>query len=73
MTSHGDSKVVYQYSLVNEKTHIFLDNWKTIRDNIIKLGIYMYNGITNMALQIVWIVPLMTSSGPKIGQNFELE
>ena len=35
------------------KKNIFRDSWKTNKDNIIKLGAHMYNGIANMALHIV--------------------
>ena len=55
MATQDDFKVVslYMCFLVNKKTHIFLGNWKTYRDNILKLGVHVYNGILNKILQIV--------------------
>ena len=53
MTSHNDLKVVSLYSFMNEKNNIFHDNWRTNKDIIFKLSVYMFHCIANMRLQAI--------------------
>ena len=71
--SQSDLKVVSLYSFMNEKNNIFHDNWRKNKDIIFKLSVHMYHWVVKMHLQTILIALLMTSKGPKISKNFELQ
>ena len=72
MTSQSDLKEVSLYSFISEKNKFFV-----ITEERTKISSSNLVYICNMELwicfyKLLWIAKLMTSSGPKWSQNFEL-